>query len=82
MQEKKKLIELGAELYQLGLEIETARNRLRTLVETGAPYDSDEVTSAALQLQFLQAQWTEKETAYFQLRESVAPASDNTNFLC
>ena len=55
MQEKKKLIALGAELYRLGIEIDASKRRLKKLVEIGMPYDSDEVTSAVLRLQFLQA---------------------------
>ena len=74
MQEKKKLIALGAELYRLGIEIDASKRRLKKLVEIGMPYDSDEVTSAVLQLQFLQAQWAEEEAAYLQLRENFSSA--------
>ena len=82
MQEKAKLVELGKELYRLRIEVETARTRLRKLVEAGTPYDSDEMASAALQLQFLQAQWSEKEAAYLQLRDRLSPANDKIFFLC
>ena len=74
MQEKKKLIALGAELYRLGIEIDASKRRLKKLVEIGMPYDSDEVTSSVLQLQFLQAQWAEEEAAYLQLRENFSSA--------
>ena len=81
MQEKKKLIALGAELYRLGIEIDASKRRLKKLVEIGMPYDSDEVTSAVLRLQFLQAQWAEKEAAYLQLRENFSSANEK-NILC
>ena len=82
MQEKAKLVELGKELYRLKIEAETARTRLRKLVEAGTPHDSEEMASAALQLQFLQAQWSEKEAAYLQLRDRLSPAKDKKIFLC
>ena len=81
MREKKKLIALGAELYRLGIEIDASKRRLKKLVEIGMPYDSDEVTSAVLRLQFLQAQWAEGEAAYLQLRENFSSANEK-NILC
>lgn len=81
MREKKKLIALGAELYRLGIKIEASKTHLKELVEIGMPYDSDEVTSAVLRLQFLQAQWAEGEAAYLQLRENFSSANEK-NILC
>ena len=81
MREKKKLIALGAELYRLGIKIEASKTHLKELVEIGMPYDSDEVTSAVLRLQFLQAQWAEKKAAYLQLRENFSSANEK-NILC
>lgn len=81
MREKKKLIALGAELYRLGIKIEASKTHLKELVEIGMPYDSDEVTSAVLRLQFLQAQWAEKEAAYLQLWENFSSANEK-NILC
>lgn len=81
MREKRKLIALGAELYRLGIKIEASKTHLKELVEIGMPYDSDEVTSAVLRLQFLQAQWAEGEAAYLQLRENFSSANEK-NILC
>ena len=81
MREKKKLIALGAELYRLGIKIEASKTHFKELVEIGMPYNSDEVTSAVLRLQFLQAQWAEGEAAYLQLRENFSSANEK-NILC
>ena len=44
--EKDLLIASAARLYSIGIDLESARDRLRQLVEQGVPYHSDEMKQA------------------------------------
>ncbi len=65
----RQLVELADRLYVLGIAQERARIHLKNLVQAEAPRDT--LISAALQYQYLQAQWYALEKEYFHLREQV-----------
>ena len=44
--EKDLLLRLGASLYRLGIKVETARKDLRDLVNSGVPYESEQMQTA------------------------------------
>ena len=71
MEQKRLLVEKASQLYTLGFSVADAKQKLQELLAQGVPYDSQEVTSAVLQYQFLQAQWQALEAQYLQLRKKV-----------
>ena len=66
------LLRSAARLYSLGIEVEGARQKLRSLVEQGIPYDSEEMITALRDFQSLDSQWKALEAAHLQLLEEVA----------
>lgn len=63
------LIRAGARLYTLGVDMEGARERLRSLVEQGVPYDSKEMREAYHAFIELETQWKSLEQEYLELKE-------------
>ena len=70
--EKDLLIASAARLYSMGIDLEAARDRLRQLVEQGAPYNSEEMKQAVQDFKELERQWKELEKQYLELRDKVA----------
>jgi hypothetical protein len=65
------LLRSAARLYSLGIEVEGARQKLRSLVEQGIPYDSEEMITAFKNYQNLEEQWKALEKAHLQLLEGI-----------
>ena len=65
------LLRSAARLYSLGIEVESAREQLRKLVEQGVPYDSPEMRKALEEFQGLDQQWKALEQEHLQLRAEV-----------
>lgn len=65
------LLRSAAQLYSLGIEIESAREQLRKLVQQGVPYDSPEMQKALEEFQELDRQWKALEQEHLQLRAEV-----------
>ena len=66
------LLRSAARLYSLGIEVESARERLRKLVEQGVPYISPEMRKALEEFQDLDCQWKALEQEHLQLRAEIA----------
>lgn len=62
------LIMSAARLYSLGLDLEGARERLRTLVEQGVGYDTREMRAALEEFQSLERLWKDLEREHLALR--------------
>lgn len=65
------LLRSAARLYSLGIEVESAREQLRKLVEKGVPYDSPEMRKALEEFQGLDQQWKALEQEHLQLKAEV-----------
>lgn len=65
------LIASAARLYSMGIDLETARDRLRQLVEQGVPYNSDEMRRAVQDFKELEQRWKELEREHLRLRDEV-----------
>ena len=72
------LLRSAARLYSLGIEVESARERLRKLVEQGVPYTSPEMRKALEEFQELDHQWKALEQEHLQLRAELANESQTT----
>ena len=72
------LLRSAARLYSLGIEVETARDRLRKLVEQGVPYTSPEMRKALEEFQELDRQWKALEQEHLQLKAELANESQAT----
>lgn len=73
MEEKKELlIRLGFSLYQIGNKVETARRRLKDLVEKGVSYASTELLAVVDELKIIDAQWKSLEGQYLELKDEIA----------
>ncbi len=66
------LLRSAARLYSLGIEVESAREHLRKLVEQGVPYESPEMRKALEEFQELDHQWKALEQEHLQLRAEIA----------
>lgn len=65
------LLRSAARLYSLGIEVESARQRLRDLVDQGVAYTSPEMRKALEDYQELDRQWKELEQGYLNLKEEI-----------
>lgn len=65
------LLRSAARLYSLGIEVEAAREQLRTLVQQGVPYNSPEMRKALEEFQELDQQWKALEQEHLQLKAEV-----------
>lgn len=63
------LVRTAIELIQLGKRLEKARGELRRLVESGTPYESDEMKEALQACMALDLQWRALEQRYLALKE-------------
>jgi len=68
---KDRLVQSAAQLYQLGIALDRARERLRQLAERGVPYSSPEMMAAYREFSQLEQQWQEQETAHLRLRDEI-----------
>ena len=69
--EKDLLLASAARLYSLGVDLETARERLRQLVEQGVSYSSKEMQIAYQEFIELDRQWKELEKQHLTLRYEI-----------
>ena len=69
--EKDLLLRLGASLYRLGIKVETARKDLRDLVNSGVPYESEQMQTALQEFCALDSQWRSLEAQYLELRKEI-----------
>ena len=65
------LLRSAARLYSLGIEVESARQRLRDLVGQGVAYTSPEMRKALEDYQELDRQWKELEQEYLKLKKEI-----------
>ena len=65
------LLRSAARLYSLGIEVESARQRLRDLVGQGVAYTSPEMSKALEDYQELDRQWKELEQEYLKLKNDI-----------
>ena len=63
------LVRTAIELIQLRKRLEKARGELRRLVESGTPYESDEMKEALQACMALDLQWRALEQRYLALKE-------------
>lgn len=68
---KLQLIQSAARLCSLGEEMEVAREKLRTLVAAGVPYESAEMKDALLAFQMLEARWKQQESEHLALKQEI-----------
>ena len=65
------LLRSAARLYSLGIEAESALQRLRDLVGQGVAYTSPEIREALEDYQELDRQWKEVEQEYLKLKKEI-----------
>lgn len=65
------LLRSAARLYSLGIEVESARQRLRDLAGQGVAYTSPEMRKALEDYQELDRQWKELEQEYLKLKNDI-----------
>lgn len=65
------LLASAARLYSLGVDLETAREQLRQLVERGVPYSSEEMQAAYQKFVKLDRYWKELEKQHLELRDEL-----------
>lgn len=70
-QRKDLLIAAAARLYSMGVDLETAREQLRSLVKQGLSYESEEMRRAFREFQDLERQWKGLEREYLDLRGEI-----------
>ena len=66
-----RLLESAAKLCRLGVELETARSRLKILAESGYSYQSEEMITAYQAFSGLEEEWQEQEQAHLALRDKI-----------
>jgi len=71
LENKADLIQAASLLFQLGNEVENARQNLKDLVESGVAYESEEMLFALHSFQQLECQWNKAEQEYLAMREIV-----------
>ena len=69
--EKELLLMSAARLYSVGVDLETAREHLRELVERGVPYGSQEMRDAYQEFSELESKWKNLEAQYLDLRDEI-----------
>ena len=65
------LLRSGARLYSLGLELETAKERIRKLVADGAGYDAPEMAQAVQEYTELKGVWDNLEAEHLNLKQEI-----------
>ena len=65
------LLASAARLYSLGVDLEAAREKLKTLVAQGVPYESDEMLRAYQDFKELEQQWKALEKEHLALRDEI-----------
>ena len=70
-EDKMLLINSAAELYELGLEVESARESLKKLVERGLTYDGPEMIQAFERFTEAESRWKQLELEHLRLRENL-----------
>lgn len=65
------LLKSAERLYALGVDVEAARDKLRSLVDRGVPYDSREMKDALQEFTELDTQWKELEKRHIKLRDEI-----------
>jgi len=65
------LIMSAARLYSLGVDLESAREKLRQLVSDGVPYESPEMLAALTDFQTLEEQWKAMEKDHIEYRDEL-----------
>ena len=68
---KELLIKSAARLYSLGIEVDAAKERLRTLVDEGVGYEDPKMLQALNDYMELKKQWETLERNYIDLRKEV-----------
>lgn len=66
---KGRLIREAAQLYALGVEVETARSELRRLAESGVSYAAPEMLTALRRYQDLNERFSLLEQAFLEHRD-------------
>lgn len=74
---KELLLASAARLYSVGMDLETARAKLKELVENGVPYYSDEMKHAYRDFKELEQQWKELEQQHLKLRDEITKGGVN-----
>ena len=65
------LLASAARLYSLGIDLDSARDRLRKLVEQSVSFDSEGIRQAYQDFKELEQQWEGLEKQYLELREEI-----------
>ncbi len=65
------LLASAARLYSLGIDLDSARDRLRKLVEQSVSFDYEGIRQAYQDFKELEQQWEELEKQYLELREEI-----------
>lgn len=68
---KELLLKSAARLYSLGIEVDAAKERLRTLVNEGVGYDDPKMLQALDTYTEMKKQWESLERDYIDLRNEV-----------
>lgn len=68
---KELLIEIAEKLYNLGIEVEAARQKLKDLVSNGVPYESASMRIALQDYQDCDARWRRLERNYLELKAEI-----------
>lgn len=68
---KARLVESAARLYSLGLEVEAARDTVKTLTVAGASYDSPDLIQALNRFNELKKQWDCLEQKHLKLKAEI-----------
>lgn len=71
MDNKIDLIQAASLLFRLGNEVEDARQKRKDLVESGIPYESEEMLVALQSFHQLEYRWNQAEQEYLALREKL-----------
>ena len=72
------LLASAARLYSLGIDLESARERLRQLVKQGVSYQSKEMQEAYRDFKELEQQWNALEKAHLELRNKMIRDNQKT----
>lgn len=73
------LLASAARLYSIGVDLESARARLKELVEQGTPYDSDEMKRAYRDYEELEQRWKSLEQQHLELRDELREEKRKTD---
>lgn len=65
------LLASATRLYSLGIDLDSARDRLRKLVEQSVSFDSEGIRQAYQDFKELEQQWEGLEKQYLELREEI-----------